>query len=176
MYAAFESARAPPAAYLPGPAPPPPPGYAYPYPLASLPSRMGAAILDLLVLLVGTILVAIPFGIFAAITALAFGSPPWALAWLFGPLDLILFLLWIAYFTYFEGTTGQTPGKRALGLRVMTLANGRPPDFGRALLRSLLRIVDWFPFFYLVGFVIALFTPRKQRLGDVVAGTIVVRS
>ncbi|HZY70052.1 MAG TPA: RDD family protein [Thermoplasmata archaeon] len=176
MSGTSETPLAPNLLYLPTPPPPPPPGYAYPYRLASLTSRLGAALLDLLVLLVGAALIAIPFGILAATMTLSFGSASWVVAWLFGPLELILFALWIGYFTYFEGTSGQTPGKRALGIRVVVIGSGRTPDLGRALLRNVLRIVDWFPFLYLIGLVVALVTSRKQRLGDLVAGTIAVRA
>ncbi|HTT34468.1 MAG TPA: RDD family protein [Thermoplasmata archaeon] len=158
------------------PPPPPPPGYAYPYQFAGLAERFGAAILDLLVLLVATIVIAIPLGVAAAILALGTGTPVWVWGAFFGPFVLLLFGLWLVYFTYFEGTTGQTPGKRALGLRVVVASTGRPPDLGRAFLRSLFRIVDWLPFLYLVGFVVALLTQRRQRIGDLVADTLVVKA
>ena len=158
--------------------PPPPPGYATPYLYAGLGTRFGAALLDLIVLLLVTIVVAIPFGLMAGAIWLAGGSSAWAFvsAWLAGPFTLLLFAVWILYYTYFEGTSGQTPGKRAMGIRVVELATGRPPTFGRALLRSVLRIVDWLPGLYLLGFVVALLTPNKQRIGDVVAETIVIRA
>lgn len=69
---------------------------------------------------------------------------------------------------------GQTPGKRALGLRVLR-ADGLPADYVQLTLRNLLRVVDVLPFFYAAGVLAVLLTPRGQRLGDLVAGTIVVR-
>ncbi len=155
---------------------PPPPGYAYNYPYASLLARFGAVILDFLVLLVVTAVIAIPFGLLS-IAAIGTGTPVWWLStFLWGPFALIMFVLWIGYFTYFESTTGQTPGKRALGIRVVALSTGRPPTLERALLRSVMRIIDWLPTLFLLGFVVALLTSRKQRLGDLVADTIVVRA
>jgi uncharacterized RDD family membrane protein YckC len=156
--------------------PPPPPGYAYPYRYAGLVSRFVAAFIDLVVLLVIAIIITLPFGLMAAAWTLTPGAPgPW-LGLLYGPFTLLMFGLWILYFTYLEATSGQTLGKRLLNLRVVDPATGRPPSFEKAFVRSILRIVDWLPFLYLLGFVLALVTERKQRLGDLAAGTIVVRS
>lgn len=158
------------------PPPPPPPGYAYNYRYASLLSRFGAVVLDLLLLLAISLVIALPFGLLS-IAAIGAGTPVgWLGTFLWGPFALIMFVLWIGYFTYFEGTTGQTPGKNALGIRVVSVSTGRPPSMERALLRSLLRIVDWLPTLFLLGFVVALVTARKQRLGDLVADTVVVRA
>jgi uncharacterized RDD family membrane protein YckC len=68
---------------------------------------------------------------------------------------------------------GQTPGKRVAGIRVITLT-GQPITAFDALVRNLLRIVDWLPLLYAVGLISMFFTSRHQRLGDIVAGTVVV--
>jgi uncharacterized RDD family membrane protein YckC len=70
---------------------------------------------------------------------------------------------------------GQTVGKRVLRLRVVD-AGGLRLQFSQVVLRNLLRSVDILPACYLVGGVAALVSPRAQRLGDLVAGTIVVRN
>ena len=70
---------------------------------------------------------------------------------------------------------GQTVGKRLLRLRVMD-AHGLHLQFSQVVLRNLLRFVDMLPVCYLVGGVTALLNARGQRLGDLVAGTIVVRN
>lgn len=80
-----------------------------------------------------------------------------------------------AYFVYLEGSTGQTLGKRLLGLVVVT-ADGEPVDYRDAAVRNVVRIVDVLPAFYIVGLATILFTDRSQRLGDVVADTVVTRS
>lgn len=94
-----------------------------------------------------------------------------------------LFLLEWGYGTLFEGFWGgRTPGKRLLGLRVMK-TGGYPIGFYEALLRNLLRAADGFPFLiantfiptYGVGLLAMLLSPRMQRLGDLLAATIVVR-
>jgi uncharacterized RDD family membrane protein YckC len=69
---------------------------------------------------------------------------------------------------------GRTPGKRWTGLRVVR-SGGRPITFVRSALRNILRIVDIIPGFYVVGMTVIFITPRNQRLGDLAAGTHVVR-
>ena len=79
----------------------------------------------------------------------------------------------LVYFTVAEGIFGRTIGKRLMGLSVRT-DFGMPISFRQALVRNLLRIVDEFPGFYLLGLVSILIGPRPQRLGDRVARTLVV--
>src|SRR5204863_1106718 len=82
----------------------------------------------------------------------------------------------LAYFTLSEGLAdGRTPGKRALGIRVV-LDTGRPITLGAALVRNIVRLVDLlFPLGPLPGLLLVFFQQSNKRLGDIVAGTIVVR-
>ena len=82
-------------------------------------------------------------------------------------------LLALAYFIVLEGTQGATLGKMALGLRV-TRTDGSPISLGESIIRNLLRIIDGL-FVYLVGAILIWTSPLKQRLGDRVAKTVVVR-
>jgi uncharacterized RDD family membrane protein YckC len=84
-------------------------------------------------------------------------------------------LLWVIYFTYFEGTSGQTIGKRFTQIRVVK-ENGSPCDFGSALIRNILRIVDEQPAVYILGIILIASTDKRQRLGDMLAKTIVVKA
>jgi uncharacterized RDD family membrane protein YckC len=80
-----------------------------------------------------------------------------------------------SYFLIFETLfRGRTPGKRLTHLRVVS-EGGSVLDWRQSLLRNLLRMVDSLPTGYLVGVVAMLISPRVQRLGDLVAGTIVIR-
>ena len=84
------------------------------------------------------------------------------------------FLLW-GYYVVFEIVwNGQTPGKRALGLRVIR-ENGYPLRPGDAVVRNLIRIVDGPPLGAVVGSLVMLCNDRAKRIGDFAAGTIVVR-
>lgn len=84
---------------------------------------------------------------------------------------------WLLYTGLLPGLTGWTPGKRVLGIRVAG-GDGTPPGAGRGVVRQVCWVADGFPYFLpgLVGFVLALATPRRQRLGDQVAKTFVVRA
>lgn len=83
-------------------------------------------------------------------------------------------LLFFVYFIVFEiAMDGKTPGKAAVGIRVL-YTNGQPVSFYGALMRNLFRLLDFLPAFYGIG-VIALFVSKDaRRIGDIVAGTIVV--
>ena len=87
-------------------------------------------------------------------------------------------LLWIftlrwGYFLFFEWLwSGQTPGKRLIGLRVLQM-NGTSISFVQAALRNVVRVADGLPFFYALGFVVAACNRHQRRLGDLAAGTFV---
>ena len=84
------------------------------------------------------------------------------------------FLLFYGYFAGFEAFWhGQTPGKRLIGLRVLSVT-GRPARIDEAILRNLLRVIDQLPGVYAIGIVTMLVSSRNQRLGDLAAGTVVV--
>ena len=68
---------------------------------------------------------------------------------------------------------GRTPGKRAMGIRVVH-DDGTPVGWGASVVRNLLRFVDWLPVFYVLGFVSMVLNSEFRRLGDIVAGTVVV--
>ena len=86
-----------------------------------------------------------------------------------------LFAVFWGYDVAFEVlASGRTPGKRWNGLRVV-LSGGQPIGFLASAARNLLRLVDWLPSFYLVGIVSIFVSEKNQRLGDIVAGSLVVR-
>jgi uncharacterized RDD family membrane protein YckC len=90
-----------------------------------------------------------------------------------GVILLLLFATQWIYFVVWEGWAGRTPGKMAVGARVVTSA-GRPIGWTEAALRNLLRAADLLPTAYLTGVIAMALSSRFQRLGDLVAGTIVV--
>jgi len=83
-------------------------------------------------------------------------------------------ILGIAYFIVLEATMGATLGKRLLGLRVVK-EDGSPISWGGSIIRNLLRIIDSI-LFYLVGAIIIWNTSRRQRLGDILGHTVVVKA
>lgn len=80
----------------------------------------------------------------------------------------------LGYFAYFEGTRGQPIGKLVTGIAVVT-TTGRPCGFRRSAIRNILRVLDFLPVAYVLGGVIIARTERSQRLGDLLAGTVVGR-
>ncbi len=88
---------------------------------------------------------------------------------------ILLFLVLFGYYIYYElKWNGQTPGKRYMGLRVIR-EGGYPVDVWSVVLRNLMRIVDFLPVVYSAGMISILISPRYQRLGDLVGGTMVVK-
>jgi uncharacterized RDD family membrane protein YckC len=86
-----------------------------------------------------------------------------------------VFLLYFGYFLIFElWWSGRTPGKRALGIRVVRDA-GFPIDIGAATIRNVVRVLEFGLGFYAVSAVSAIVSPQNKRLGDFAAGPIVVR-
>ncbi len=96
--------------------------------------------------------------------------------WVYAVMIVLLFLVFAGYFAFFEWIwNGQTPGKRWLKLRVIR-EDGRPITFWEAAVRNLLRSFDMMPLpFYSIGLISVFSTTRDQRIGDMVAGTVVVR-
>jgi uncharacterized RDD family membrane protein YckC len=94
--------------------------------------------------------------------------------WFLAFVVLAYFVLYFGYFAIFEVLwNGQTPGKRKEGLRVIK-DSGRPITPAEAVGRNLMRIVDQLPALYAVGICSVLLSRQNKRLGDFVAGTIVV--
>lgn len=99
--------------------------------------------------------------------------------WTIALMIIVLFLLFSGYFIFFEWLMdGQTPGKRLLKLRVIR-DDGRPITLWEASARNLLRIFDAIPGFFLpiysAGLIAIFLSNRDQRVGDIFAGTVVIR-
>ncbi|MGQ9926456.1 MAG: RDD family protein [Chloroflexaceae bacterium] len=88
---------------------------------------------------------------------------------------ILAFVLFWGYYLFFEVLwSGQTPGKRLIGLRVLR-EGGRPLDVSASAVRNLVRAVDFLPFAYGLGVLVMFADSRARRLGDLAAGTLVVR-
>ena len=99
--------------------------------------------------------------------------------WMIALLIIIIFTLFAGYFIFFEWLwNGQTPGKKLLKLRVIR-EDGRPITLWEALARNLLRIFDAVPGLvvpvYSIGLITIFLSSRDQRVGDIFAGTVVIR-
>jgi uncharacterized RDD family membrane protein YckC len=95
--------------------------------------------------------------------------------WIQALLVLAVFGLNWGYGLVFEALwRGQTPGKRLLGLRVVR-TDGSPATFVDLAVRNLCRFIDFLPLFYVAGVISIAATSQSRRLGDLVAGTLVIR-
>lgn len=148
--------------------------------LAGLGSRFAAGFVDfLLMILLGLLVMAgmalLGFLHMDSLDQLVAASSSGS-AWVYGFLLILLFVLWWGYFVFFEYVMrGSSPGKRELGIRVIR-DDGFPIGFQEAALRNLLRAADSFPPpAYLLAAVCMHFDSHGRRLGDLAAGTIVVR-
>ncbi|MEO8288213.1 MAG: RDD family protein [Chloroflexota bacterium] len=149
---------------------------AFHYEMAGIGSRFVASLLDHLILVVAMVLV------YCAMFSLLFGglfsgsqSGEEFGFGLLAVLVLVEFLIFWGYFVLFELVwNGQTPGKRAGKLRVIR-RDGQPVHAGEVMIRNLVRIVDFLPGFYGIGLVTMFIDKDARRLGDMAAGTIVVR-
>ena len=137
--------------------------------LATTGDRAVAVIIDTLILSVVSLAFALPIGLLGLF---GLGIFP---AFFFGTFTILWWLVWLVYFSFFEGTSGQTLGKQAVGIKVVDEASQKPPPIEQAVLRNILRIIDWLPFLYIIGFIFAETQPNKKRLGDIVARTVVVK-
>jgi uncharacterized RDD family membrane protein YckC len=137
---------------------------------ANLGSRILAYLIDMAIVVAGVFA-----GLFA-VSLLGSATDVVVPDWL--ALTLVLVLLpswWLGYFIAFETLwRGRTPGKAALGLRVVT-KEGAPVRFRHAAIRALLGLVDFALASGFFAVVFILFTRDNQRLGDLVAGTLVLR-
>lgn len=137
--------------------------------LAGIGSRFMAAFLDTLIETAVSLLVFLIAMIFLA-SPVAGKSP----AWVFAILVFVFFCINWGYHAAFETLwKGQTPGKRWAGIRVIK-DSGRPINAFEAIARNLVRFVDYLPGFYGVGVVTMMLNRKNRRLGDFVAGTLVV--
>jgi uncharacterized RDD family membrane protein YckC len=141
--------------------------------VAGVATRLTAALLDLLLL--GCLLVIVSLLVIAIAAAATGNSSETNTIIVFSLLGDLLFAAWVIiavlYFTVSEAISGgKTLGKSAMGIRVIRV-DGGTASIGEYFLRSLAYIVDLFG----VGVILMFFHPQSRRLGDLVAGTVVVR-
>ena len=143
--------------------------------LASIGNRFIACAVDHAIQALALVIIFVSFFVLANTNDIesAFSTAP---KWVYAVMIIVLFLILTGYFAFFEWWwSGQTPGKRWLKLRVIR-EDGRPITFWEASVRNLIRSFDMMPApFYSIGLISVFATTRDQRVGDMVAGTVVVR-
>ena len=116
--------------------------------------------------------------VFALIHYSFFGTwirhvPDFKLSFATHPVCLSFVLIYFTYFVVFESAFEATPGKLLLGIRVIK-GNGQRCGFKQAFIRNIMRLIDGFAL-YLVGIILISKSNKRQRLGDRLAGTVVLR-
>ncbi|HTB98854.1 MAG TPA: RDD family protein [Terracidiphilus sp.] len=141
-------------------------------PLAGIGSRFVALLVDTLIWAAGLLVLGLLLWAFRpALEAFSNLSYQWAVA----IVTFAFFLLNWGYFTLFEAfNNGRTPGKRIARIRVIQ-QSGRAIGLFESMARNFVRYIDQIPFFYAVGVITMFVTRQHQRLGDLAAGTLVVR-
>jgi len=142
-------------------------------PLAGIGSRFIALLVDSLIWFAGFLVLAVLLAVFLpAIAAFSDNTAKWAVAIII----IVVFLANWGYFTFFEAFwNGRTPGKRVARIRVIQ-RSGRAIGLFESMARNLVRYIDMQPFpLYAVGVISIFATRQHQRLGDLAAGTLVVR-
>src|SRR6266496_364407 len=141
--------------------------------LAGVGSRVAAGMLDLMLLMLGFFALLVGGN---ALVAGLFSPRGMAQSWLTAVMILLTFCFLWGYFTLFEALNGgRTPGKQALGIRVV-MDTGRPITPAAALIRNLVRFVDsYIPALFAPAVLSMFLHPSNKRPGDMAAGTIVVR-
>ncbi|WP_420125100.1 stage II sporulation protein M [Longimicrobium sp.] len=142
------------------------------YELADLGSRFTALLIDWFLIMLGTL--GIWLGVMALAYALGLDSAVTGVG--LGIVLLAVFVLTWGYFVFYEGLRdGQTPGKRRMGIRVVH-DGGFPVTVRGAAVRNLMRIIDVQPIpSWAAGGLTMMLHPQTKRLGDLAAGTVVVR-
>jgi uncharacterized RDD family membrane protein YckC len=139
--------------------------------LAGIGSRFMAIFLDSVIQFAALVVVYI-VGCSMALAGVSLGKN--TVIWVVAIFVLVFWLVNFGYFALFEiFWKGQTPGKRWAGIRVIK-ESGRPINTFEAISRNLVRIVDYLPSLYGIGVVTMFLNSKHQRLGDFVAGTLVV--
>jgi len=147
-----------------------PENVAFDYQVAGVGSRFIAALVDSILLSVAILTLFCALGALASVTyraglsnvVIAVGA-------------LAIFGLTWGYYIFFELIwNGQTPGKRWAGLRVIRI-DGTPITVVDSLIRNLVRVIDFMPLYYAVGLVTMFLDAQSRRLGDLAAGTLVIK-
>lgn len=142
---------------------------------AGLAARFGAVLLDMTLQLIVVLLLSIAGLMFTTYVSPIEEWGQWMLNISQAIFYLLIFLIFYAYYFFFEWLwDGQTPGKRAMRLRVMQ-TNGMPITYWHALVRNVIRLADFLPMMYGVGAVVGILDSSNRRAGDLIAGTIVAR-
>jgi uncharacterized RDD family membrane protein YckC len=141
------------------------------YEVAGIGSRFLAAIVDTaLIVLLQIVVFGLLFSLAGGLATLESIA-----SWLVAAFTLLSFALFWGYYIFFEVVwNGRSPGKKWAALRVIR-SDGSPITLTESIIRNLVRLVDFLPLYYALGVLTMFIDGRSRRLGDLAAGTLVVR-
>lgn len=144
-----------------------------PFESAGIGTRSLAKLIDLIC--VGGVLISIGLVIYSVLTVLSFITTYQIPSIVVGISWVLVAFVPILYFTFTEyWFKGQTLGKLILNLRVIA-DDGQSPSFSSIFLRNVIQLVDLLPGFYVLGLTTMFFHKKEKRVGDLVAGTLVIQ-
>jgi len=142
-----------------------PPGWYMGHKLANWPQRVGAFLIDYLVIVV-------PIGIAVALVSPGRNQQSTGGALVAGLLYLIGLGVWIYNRWFMAGRTGQSWGKQALGIKLLRMDNGQPIGGGLAFARDITHIIDGLPCY--IGYLWPIWDNRRQTFADKIVSTVVI--
>jgi uncharacterized RDD family membrane protein YckC len=142
-----------------------PPGWYMGHKLASWPQRVGAFLIDYLVIVV-------PIGIAIAVGSAGRNQQSTGGALVAGLLYLIGLGVWIYNRWFIAGRTGQSWGKQALGIKLLRMDNGQPIGAGLAFARDIAHLIDGLPCY--IGYLWPIWDSRRQTFADKIVSTVVI--
>lgn len=130
-------------------------------------SRIVAAFIDI-------ILLGVVFAVLAALFGDTNSDDDGFSVNLSGAPGIIYFLIVFGYYLGLEAMYGQTLGKKVMGIKVVAIDG--PLTLGKVAIRTVLRLVDGLPALYLLGLIVVAVSKQNQRIGDMAAGTLVIKA
>lgn len=145
------------------------------YDVAGIGSRFLAALVDTILIIILQIVVNLTLVFLLSNLLGSLADNEGLAGWVLGVMVLASFAFLWGYYIFFElFWNGQSPGKRWVGLRVIR-TDGTPITLTESIIRNLVRLVDFLPAYYGVGVIVMFINAQARRLGDLAAGTLVVR-
>ena len=145
---------------------------------ADLIDRFSAIMVDTLILIGITIILSLLVGRFTPFeTNIEFINPiSFLIRSLISPLVWMITIIYILYYTYFEGKHGQTVGKKLSRIIVIDKETKNQIGYKNALNRTVTRLIDSIPMLYILGIIVVKNTEKNQRIGDILSKSIVIKT
>ena len=145
---------------------------------ADLIDRFSAIMVDTLILIGITIILSLLVGRFTPFeTNIEFINPiSFLIRSLISPLVWMITIIYILYYTYFEGKHGQTVGKKISRIIVIDKETKNQIGYKNAFIRTVTRLIDSLPILYILGIIVVKNTEKNQRIGDILSKSIVIKT